>query len=164
MPTVSLKLGNLTGFSASDNLSDLPDKQAKVIGVVDNTSLKYPNSYMSFSFAATSAALASLAYDGAIELYFLPCVDVTNDIWTDGIASQATNNVAASLFNAKLISPPITANTPLSGQNIKYVINDLAKEVGDMPQKFVVVVYNKSGQDFPNSGHKAVYQLRSYTI
>jgi len=160
MPTVSHKLGALTGFTASTNLNSLADKAAKPLGVVDNTSLKYPNAFVSLNFNATQ----TLAYDGAIELYFLSCVDTSNDKWTDDINPDGTNDVSGSLVNAKMISPAITANNDYSNRSIVWVCNDLAKEVGDLPSKWTIIVYNKSGQALKASGNRAVYQLRSYTV
>jgi len=160
MPTVSQKIGTLTGFTASTNLNSLADKQAKPLGVVDNSSLKYPNAYVSLNFAATN----SLAYDGAIELYFLSCVDTANDKWSDDINPDTTSNVAASLSNAKLISPALRADNTFSGKGIVWVCNDLAKEVGDLPNKWTIVVYNKSGQTLKSSGNKAVYSLKTYQV
>ena len=160
MPVVSHKLGALTGFTASTNLNNLPNGEAKPLGVVDNTSLKYPNAYVSLNFAATQ----SLSYDGTIELYFLACIDTTNDKWADNINPNTTSNVSASLVNAKPISPVITADEDVSNIDISWVCNDLAKEVGDMPMKWTIVVYNKSGQTLKSTGKKAIYQLRSYQV
>ena len=160
MPTVSQKLGALTGFTASTNLNNLPDGQAKPLGIVDNTSLKYPNAYVSLNLAATQ----SLSYSGAIELYFLACIDTINNKWSDNINPDTTSNVSASLVNAKLISPSLRADNDLSNRSIVWVCNDLAKEVGDLPTKWALIVYNKTGQALKGSGNKAVYQLKSYTV
>ncbi len=158
MPVVSHKLGALTGFTASTNLNSLPNGEAKPLGVVDNTSLKYPNAYVSLNFAATQ----SLSYDGTIELYFLSCVDTVNNKWTDDINPDTTSDVSASLVNAKPISPTIPANEDLSNIDITWICNDLAKEVGDMPMKWSLVVMNKTGQAFKSTGKKALYQHRTY--
>jgi hypothetical protein len=160
MPTVSQKIGTTTGFTASANLNSLADGQAKPLGVVDNTSLKYPNAYVSLNFAATSG----LAYEGAIELYFLSCIDTTSDKWSDDINPDTTSNVSASIANAKLISPTLRADNTLSGKDIVWVCNDLAKEVGDLPLKWTIIVYNKTGQAFRATGKKAVYRLKTYQV
>ena len=158
MPVISQRLGNLLGFSASPNLVSLADGEAKPLGEVDNTSLKYPNAYVSLSIAASAA----LPYDGAIELYFLSCIDTAGGKWSDDINPDTTSDVEASIANAKLISPSLKADTDLSSKNIVWVCNDLAKEVGDLPSKWTLIVYNKTGQVLRSSGHKAVYQLKSY--
>ncbi len=158
MPTIYVKQGNLTGFAASDNLQSLANNQAKPLGVVDNTGAKYPNAYVYLSFNASQ----SLEPGGTIDLYFLGCVDTANDKWSDNINPSTTSNVSASILNTKTIIP-LVADDSISDEAIVWVCNDLAKEVGDLPPKWTIVVYNKSGQPLRPSGHRAVYQLTSYT-
>jgi len=160
MATVSQKVGTLTGFTASTNLNSLADGQAKPLGTVDNTSLRYPNAYVSLNFAATSG----LAYDGAIEIYFLSCIDTANNKWSDNINPDTTSNVVASLANAKLISPALRADNSLSGKDVVWVCNDLAKEVGDLPEKWTLVIVNRTGQAFKATGKRAVYRLKTYQV
>jgi hypothetical protein len=158
MPTVFVKQGTLRGFSASTNLNSLANNQAKPLGIVDNTGVKYPNAYVYLSFNATQ----TLEYDGTIELYFVGCIDTSNDKWADNINPSTTSNVSASIINTKMITP-LVADEGQSNEAIVWVCNDLAKEVGDLPPKWTLVVYNKSGQALKASGHRAVYQLTSYT-
>ena len=160
MPVVSQKLGALTGFEASTNLNNLANDAAKPLGSIDNTSLKYPSAFVSLSFATSS----DLAYNGAIEVYFLACVDTTNSQWSDDIDPDSTSDVSASMLNIKPISPPLIANNDVSGESIVWICNDLAKEVGDLPAKWTIVVHNKTGQALSGSGNKAIFQLKSYQV
>ena len=160
MPVLSQKFGGLTGFSASPNLNSLADTAAKPLGVVDNTALKYPNAFISLNFAATQ----SLAYNGKIELYFLSCVDTTNDKWSDDINPDATTDVSGSIANVTPLSPALKANNDLSNESVVWICNDLAKEVGDLPAKWTIVVHNKTGQALKSSGNAAIYQLKSYQV
>lgn len=159
MPSVmEQSIGTLTSFSGATNLNSLKDGQAKPFGPVDFSSAPYPNSklVLGIDFSGVSPVPG-----GSLALYLMSSLD--NNYWSGNINPSGTTDVADYIRNhCKPIGDPIEVNDAMAGTSLVFVVNDVAKYVGDLPAYWCVIGLNNSGCTLPNGGHFFKYESVSY--
>jgi len=157
MAVMEQYITTLTDFSGATNLNSMPEGHARPFGSVDFSSNEYPNCkiVLGLDFSGVSPIDG-----GSFVLYLASSLD--NTYWSGNMNLSATTDVGSMIRNHCKEIVTIEIDNTLSDTSLVYVINDLAREVGDLPEYWGIIGLNGSGVTLPSDGHLLKYQSYSY--
>jgi hypothetical protein len=143
---------------STDNLSGLPNGQAKGMGSLGTTLLQYYDDIV--GPIQIRSGPSGVSGSGTVSFYLVCSEDNTH--WTGGINPNATTDQSSLLSTLPALSPvlAVTANATL------YILPEFSiySVLGFVPTYWSVVVYNQSGAalDVTASNFRAQHSLISY--
>jgi hypothetical protein len=146
----TINYGTRTAFSANSNLNSLANNAAKVLGEVDNTTLKATDYHFWLEITLNSAGVSAT---GTIEIYVIEGQVTGSGDSTDGIDMGSASDLAASIKNARMLAS-LLANA--NNQVVRFNAR-LGDYLSYPPNFWTLLVLNKSGAALNASGNDTQY-------
>jgi hypothetical protein len=160
MAEMQQKVGALTSFGGVTKLASLPNNRCRMIGYLDWSSDEYPNAKMHFGMSFKDVSPTD---GGSIGVYLMSSLNGTN--WSGDVTPQTALTGAAFVRDDQLSVMKLIKSIPVdnscSDTTVVWVCNDLAKEVGDLPEYWGIAVDNQSGATF-TTDYYCQYQYYTY--
>jgi hypothetical protein len=151
----------------TDNISGLPNNQAKALGAVGTAAVQYYDDLI--PPIQLTAGASGVSGTGAVSFYVIcgETASIGTGPWTNGIDPNSTADQSSKLAGMTALSPtlPMTVNASVC----VYREFSIYAVLGFMPSFWSIVVYNQSGAALaittgtpPNTNHIARHSLVSY--